>query len=109
MATYKVIGSITGLAIGQTVTDEQLDTEFRGLGGAQRLLDLKSIERVSDSAAPAVTATPLRPAAPHASPPTDDLDSLTVVDLKDRAKAAGIDGYSNMHKQDLIDALRKAK
>jgi hypothetical protein len=41
-------------------------------------------------------------------PATENLDDLKVDELKDKAKAAGIENYSTMHKQDLIDALRKA-
>lgn len=35
----------------------------------------------------------------------DDLNSLTVVELKAIAKEKGIVGYSNMNKQQLIDAI----
>ncbi|MGP0577404.1 Rho termination factor N-terminal domain-containing protein [Paenibacillus peoriae] len=34
------------------------------------------------------------------------LEDLTLVQLKDKAKAAGIKGFSNMNTQDLITALR---
>lgn len=35
----------------------------------------------------------------------DDMDSLTVADLKQRCKQAGITGYSKMKRDDLIAAL----
>ncbi|MGR6127855.1 Rho termination factor N-terminal domain-containing protein [Paenibacillus sp. SER-28] len=34
------------------------------------------------------------------------LEDLTLIQLKDKAKAAGIKGFSNMNTQDLITALR---
>ncbi len=37
----------------------------------------------------------------------EDLDSLTLADLKAKAKDAGIKGYSTMKKADLIEALSK--
>lgn len=37
----------------------------------------------------------------------DDLSSLTLAELKEKAKDAGLKGYSTMKKQDLVDALSK--
>lgn len=42
-----------------------------------------------------------------ASATTDDLESLTVPELKDRARDAEVDGFSTMNKAELIDALKK--
>lgn len=62
MASYIVKASVTGLDVGQTVTDEQLDKEHPGLGGAKRLLALKAIEPVAAKpAAPQPTEPPAAP------------------------------------------------
>jgi hypothetical protein len=36
----------------------------------------------------------------------EDLEQFTIVELKDRAKESGIEGYSTMKKDQLIDALK---
>ena len=38
---------------------------------------------------------------------SEDLSALTLSELKDRAKDAGVKGYSAMKKQDLVEALTK--
>lgn len=50
-----------------------------------------------------------RPATSTATPATasNDLSALKLVELKDKAKAKGIHGFSTMKKQELIDALSK--
>lgn len=39
----------------------------------------------------------------------EDLDALTVADLHERAKDLGITGYSTLHKDELVKAVRKAQ
>lgn len=41
--------------------------------------------------------------------PTEDLSSLTVAELRDRARDAEIEGFSTMNKADLVDALGRTK
>ena len=47
--------------------------------------------------------------APVSAAPKEDLDALTVVELKDRAREADIDGFSTMNKAELVHALSGAK
>jgi large subunit ribosomal protein L21 len=37
---------------------------------------------------------------------SDDLSELTVVELRERAKVAGVEGYSTMNKADLVAVLK---
>jgi hypothetical protein len=39
----------------------------------------------------------------------EDLESLTVADLKDRARDAEVSGFSTMNKDELIAAVKKAE
>jgi hypothetical protein len=43
------------------------------------------------------------------APDESDLESLTVPELKTRAEAAGVEGFSELRKQELIDAVRDAE
>lgn len=43
---------------------------------------------------------------PQDEPEGDDLDALTVAELKDRAKAVHVKGYGSLSKSQLIEALR---
>ncbi len=56
-------------------------------------------------AAPAKKAAPKKAAPKKAA--AEDLSSKTVAELKEMAKAKGIEGISSMKKADLIEALKK--
>ena len=47
--------------------------------------------------------------APVSGAPKEDLDELTLAELKDRARDAQIQGFSTMNKADLVDALGGVK
>lgn len=44
--------------------------------------------------------------APKAKKETEDFSKLTVAELKEKAKAAGIEGYSKLKKEELIEVLK---
>lgn len=80
-----------------TQGNAQLEAEGRTLpgGGAQTATAPPAPERA--------VAAPQRAASPAAS--STDLAGLTVKELKERARDAGIDGFSTMNKADLVTAL----
>jgi hypothetical protein len=43
------------------------------------------------------------------APDESDLESLTVPELKARAEAAGVEGFSDLRKAELVDAVRDAE
>jgi large subunit ribosomal protein L21 len=61
----------------------------------------KIAEPKVEAAAPKAEAKPVEPKAKA----TKDLSTLTVAELKEMAKAKGIEGISSMKKADLIAAL----
>jgi len=65
----------------------------------------KTAETKVKAEAPKKEAAPKK--APKAEVAGDDLSKKTVAELKEMAKAKGIEGISSMKKADLIDALSK--
>ncbi|MET6989278.1 50S ribosomal protein L21 [Sediminicola arcticus] len=57
--------------------------------------------------APQKEAKPTAAAPKKVAAPSEDLSKNTVAELKEMAKAKGIEGISSMKKSDLIDALSK--
>lgn len=64
---YKVVGSTSGLKVGQVITEESLKNEHKRLGGAERLLALKAIEPTSETSTP-VEPDPRAPELQSGSP-----------------------------------------
>lgn len=61
-------------------------------------------EKVTTAPAP---VSPMETVAPAVAVQDADLDSHTVADLHDIAKAEGVTGYSAMPKDDLVKAIKK--
>mgnify|MGYP006346749693 CR=1 FL=1 len=66
-----------------------------------------SIDAIGAGVVPkkAAKEAPVKAEAPKAEAPANDLNALTVADLREMAKAKDIAGYSTMKKAELIDAL----
>jgi len=78
--------------------------EFKGAGFTQRYAKkLQSQFRLTWSAALAKAQLELEP-APFSTAP-DDLEDMTVSELKVLASQAGLIGYSNMTKAELIELI----
>jgi large subunit ribosomal protein L21 len=63
--------------------------------------------KVAKKEAPKKEAKPTAAAPKKVAAPSEDLSKNTVAELKEMAKAKGIEGISSMKKSDLIDALSK--
>lgn len=70
-------------------------------------------ERLTTAPAPVsplTVATPVAPApAKTKADAGDELDGMTVADLHEVAKTEGVTGYSTMHKDDLVKAIKKGR
>ncbi len=82
---------------------------YRVKNGHRQLLTEIVIENIATSGAKKTTkkAAKEAPKAEAKKEATEDLSKLTVAELKEMAKAKGIEGISSMKKADLIAALSK--
>jgi large subunit ribosomal protein L21 len=77
---------------------------YRVKNGHRQALTEILIENISASGA---KKTAPKKEAKKVEAPSDDLSSNTVAELKEMAKAKGVEGISSMKKADLIAALSK--
>ncbi|MGJ5642688.1 50S ribosomal protein L21 [Formosa sp. S-31] len=77
---------------------------YRVKNGHRQALTEIVIESIAASGAKKATKTEKKAEAPKAEA-TQDLNALTVAELREMAKAKDISGYSSMKKAELIEAL----
>ncbi len=124
---FKILHTLVGPFTQGRVVDEEM---LRDMGADVRhLLSNGAIEQTKDEATPGdVPLGPDNPpGGPHAPIGTtgtagapgdaggaenahrENLDALTVEQLKERAEAAGVEGFKTMNKAKLIEALKEAE